>query len=94
MTPGPSRRTPLCGFAAAVLVPTALPACSSGGHREVPAPTDTTEPRGATGTALTPLADVPVGGGVVVEAVRRGHRRAASRPGHDRADPRRRRRGG
>lgn len=59
LRPEPSRRTVLCGLAAAVLVPTALAACSSDTE-------GASAPAAAPGTALTALSDVPVGGGVVV----------------------------
>ena len=63
--PAPSRRTVLCGLAAAVLVPTALAACSS--NNTGAGATGSPATGGAAGTPLTPLADVPVGGGVVVD---------------------------
>lgn len=59
------RRSVLCGMAAALLVPTALSACST----ESPPPADvgTTGGSGISGQALVALADVPVGGGTVVD---------------------------
>ena len=59
----PSRRTVLCGLAASVLVPGALAACASGEGAST-----TATPTAAAGQPVTPLADVPVGGGVVVTA--------------------------
>lgn len=75
-TSGPElpRRSVLCGMAAALLVPTALSACST---EPPPAPTDpgtgTTTggaPTGGpttSGQALVALDEVPVGGGTVVD---------------------------
>ncbi|GAB2926512.1 hypothetical protein GCM10027047_24330 [Rhodococcus aerolatus] len=57
----PSRRTVLCGLAAGALAPGLLAACASGGGAS-----STATPTAAAGTPVTPLADVPVGGGVVV----------------------------
>lgn len=59
------RRTMLCGLAAALLVPTALTACST---QPSPAPAGPSATGGATGgDPLVALADVPVGGGTVVD---------------------------
>ncbi len=60
------RRSMLCGLAAALLVPTALSACST---EPAPAPADpgTTDGSATSGQALVALADVPVGGGTVVD---------------------------
>lgn len=60
------RRTVLCGLAAAVLVPTALTACSTE-PAPAPAAPSPTGGAGGGGEPLVALADVPVGGGTVVE---------------------------
>lgn len=50
----PSRRQVICGLAAALAVPGVLAACSSGST--------------GSGTGTTPLSQIPVGGGVIVNA--------------------------
>lgn len=64
--PEPPRRTVLCGMAAALLVPTALSACST---ESAPAPSGPSATGGSTGggAPLVSLADVPVGGGTVID---------------------------
>ncbi|MHC1557456.1 Rieske (2Fe-2S) protein [Actinomycetospora sp. C-140] len=64
----PSRRTVLCGVAAALAAPGALAACSSSepGEYEPGATTTTSAPAGPSGG--TPLAQIPVGGGTVVRS--------------------------
>lgn len=71
-----TRRAALCGVMAAAVVPTGLvAACGSSGSSgagSTPAqggstPTTSTDPAGAAGSALVALADVPEGGGVVVD---------------------------
>lgn len=57
----PTRRTVLCGFAAALAAPGLLAACSVGGGAAAPAATPT--PGGGSGV---PLAQVPLGGGTIV----------------------------
>jgi nitrite reductase/ring-hydroxylating ferredoxin subunit len=59
-----TRRTVLCGLAGGVLAPGLLAACSGGSSGG-----DTTPV--TAGTPVTPLADVPVGGGTVVTAAGR-----------------------
>lgn len=61
MTPRTNRRTVLCGLAVGLLAPGALAACSAGTVGEQSPPVSA-EP----GTPLAALADVPVGGGTVV----------------------------
>lgn len=70
-----SRRAALCGIAVALAVPSGLvTACSSGSTgSSAPTqggstPTGSTGSAGSSGTALVALADVPEGGGVVVDA--------------------------
>ncbi len=58
------RRSVLCGMAAALLVPAALSACST---ESAPAPADSGSGSAGDGQALVALADVPVGGGAVVD---------------------------
>lgn len=65
-TTGPTRRTVLCGLAAALAAPGALAACSAGGPQ---AATPGTTPAAPAGTSV-PLAEVPVGGGTVVRGDR------------------------
>lgn len=67
-----SRRTALCGIVVALAVPSGLVACgSSGGSATAPQggskPTGSTGSAGSSGTALVALADVPEGGGAVVD---------------------------
>lgn len=64
-TTGPSRRTVLCGLAAALAAPGALAACSSAGELQAGIPTTTPAPAPGGGV---PLAQIPVGGGRVVTA--------------------------
>jgi cytochrome b6-f complex iron-sulfur subunit len=60
----PRRRSVLCGVAVALLVPGGLAACSSSGSTSTSSGTTT---GGGSGTpGLAALADVPEGGGVVV----------------------------
>lgn len=60
MSPAPiTRRNALCGLFIAVAAPGALIACSSG--------TPAAEVAATPGTGLAALADVPVGGGLVVD---------------------------
>ena len=56
----------LCGLAAALLVPTALTACSTQPAPPATAPSPTSGSTGG-GERLVALADVPVGGGTVVD---------------------------
>jgi cytochrome b6-f complex iron-sulfur subunit len=67
---GPSRRQMLCGLAVAVAAPGVLAACSSPGEYQGSAASSTTT-TGATGGGSIPLAQVPVGGGVIVTAAER-----------------------
>ncbi len=68
---GPSRRQMLCGLAAAVAAPGVLAACSSPGeYQPGPSGSATTTAAAAAGASV-PLAQVPVGGGVIVTAGRR-----------------------
>ncbi|MEU3643075.1 Rieske (2Fe-2S) protein [Lentzea sp. NPDC034063] len=69
-----SRRAALCGIAVALAVPSGLvTACSSTGTSTGSSPTSaggsepTSGAAGSTGTALVALADVPEGGGAVVD---------------------------
>ncbi|SES04534.1 Ferredoxin subunit of nitrite reductase or a ring-hydroxylating dioxygenase [Lentzea xinjiangensis] len=71
-----SRRAALCGIAVALAVPSGLvTACGSAGPsgtgstptRGGSAPTGSTGASGSAGTALVALADVPEGGGAVVD---------------------------
>ncbi|MDF2977943.1 MAG: hypothetical protein K0S40_2671 [Actinomycetospora sp.] len=64
-TTGPSRRTVLCGLAAALAAPGALAACSSAGEFQPGTPTTTPAPAPGGGSGV-PLAQVPVGGGTIV----------------------------
>ncbi|MDX8147122.1 Rieske (2Fe-2S) protein [Lentzea sp. BCCO 10_0061] len=70
-----SRRAALCGIAVALAVPSGLvTACSSTGTSTGSSPTSaggsepTSGAAGSAGTALVALADVPEGGGAVVDA--------------------------
>jgi Rieske Fe-S protein len=70
-----SRRAALCGIAVALAVPSGLvTACSSTGSSTGSSPTSaggsgpTSGAAGSAGTALVALADVPEGGGAVVDA--------------------------
>ncbi|GAA3874889.1 hypothetical protein GCM10022243_44770 [Saccharothrix violaceirubra] len=75
---GLSRRRMLCGVLAALAVPAGLAACSdspttSSGPGTTPGTTTkagdaTTKPTAAGGSGIVALADVPDGGGVVVES--------------------------
>lgn len=67
-TPGPNRRQMLCGVAAALAAPAALTACASAGEFQPGSAPPTTT--GAAGGSV-PLAQVPVGGGVIVPAGKR-----------------------
>lgn len=67
---GPNRRQMLCGLAVAVAAPGVLAACSSPGEYQGSAASSTTT-TGATGGGSVPLAQVPVGGGVIVTAAER-----------------------
>jgi len=66
-TTGPSRRTVLCGLAAALAAPGALAACSSAGESQPGTPTTTPAPARGGGSGV-PLAQIPVGGGTIVTA--------------------------
>lgn len=59
----PNRRTVMCGLLVGLATPAALAACSSETKTPSSAPSGGT----ASGTTLAKLADVPVGGGVVVD---------------------------
>jgi cytochrome b6-f complex iron-sulfur subunit len=68
-----SRRAALCGIAVALAVPSGLvTACSSPSSGTAPTPTQggstPTGSSGSAGTTLVALADVPEGGGAVVDA--------------------------
>lgn len=69
-----SRRAALCGIAVALAVPSGLvTACSStpagsGGSTPTQGGSTPTDSTGSAGTALVALADVPEGGGAVVDA--------------------------
>lgn len=67
---GPNRRQMLCGLAVAVAAPGVLAACSSPGEYQGAGASSTTT-TGASGGGSIPLAQVPVGGGVIVTAGRR-----------------------
>ena len=67
-----SRRAALCGIVVALAVPSGLvTACSSGtgssGSGSTPTQNGGTAPTGSAGTKLVALADVPEGGGAVVD---------------------------
>ncbi|GAB3879956.1 hypothetical protein GCM10029964_033240 [Kibdelosporangium lantanae] len=60
----PTRRTVMCGLLVGLATPAALAACSSESSSSSSTPSSG---GGASGTTLAKLADVPVGGGVVVD---------------------------
>ncbi|WP_434442102.1 Rieske (2Fe-2S) protein [Lentzea sp. E54] len=64
-----NRRAALCGIVVALAVPSGLVTACSSGSTDSPAPTQggSTPASGSAGTALVALADVPEGGGAVVD---------------------------
>ncbi|MDL5158006.1 Rieske (2Fe-2S) protein [Actinomycetospora termitidis] len=70
-TPGLTRRRALCGLVVALAAPAALAACSSGSESGGQAPPAGGSGGGGTTTAPpaggTPVAQIPVGGGTVVD---------------------------
>ncbi|MFC0107115.1 Rieske (2Fe-2S) protein [Kibdelosporangium aridum] len=67
--PDPTRRTVVCGLLAGLVAPVSLAACSSSTDTPPAAPPASTGGGGTAGgggTPLAKLADVPVGGGTIV----------------------------
>ncbi|CAM3476435.1 Rieske (2Fe-2S) protein [Kibdelosporangium persicum] len=67
--PDPTRRTVVCGLLAGLVAPVSLAACSSTSDTPPAAPPAPTGGGGSAGGGATPLAklaDVPVGGGTIV----------------------------
>ncbi|MFC0435907.1 Rieske (2Fe-2S) protein [Kutzneria buriramensis] len=64
----PNRRQVLCGLVAALVAGGAVTtACSSASTSDASGPANNNQPKAAAGTEVAKLADVPVGGGTLVD---------------------------